>query len=379
MCQGPFSHPHAATITHTQTQDTHTTHTHTPVLRHIYCRSAPLPARLHLRIAARIQAALVLTQHGPGLFSAACLSHSPGTNSPCRYLPYLMMNQYRTERVPEDMPTIVLQDAEIRVDITPQYGGKVYAITHVPTGRSMLHTPSTRQPIQSSRLGAQVDGGIEWNWSPGKLGHWVGTQVDVFAARVQTSLGPMVRVYEWDRWNETYFQVDLIVVNGTLFAHPKVWNPNPRQISGYWWTCSGMQFTAPTGENCKSSAGNLGTRILNPASYNVDNTLEAKPWPYAQGMGGNPPNVTKDMSWLEHWTTGMVRPSHFCACAHALRSVCGALQLCEGCLLIRWHESPTVTYCCDSSTMTWQHARLISRRRQFLASSQANSAAPHRN
>jgi hypothetical protein len=285
-----------------------------------------------------------------------------------------MMNQFRMERVPEDMPTIVLEDAEIRVDVTPQYGGKVYAITHIPSGRSMLHTPSTRQPIQSSRLGAQVDGGIEWNWSPGELGHWVGTQMDVFAARVQTSLGPMVRVYEWDRWNETYFQVDMIVVNGTLFAHPKVWNPNPHQISGYWWTCTGMQFTAPTGENCKSAPGNLGTRILNPASYNVDDSLEAKSWPYAQGMGGNAPNVTKDMSWLEHWITGMFSPLVFCG-----KPACPGLQLCEcwlfhfaHCLLLLpWQAVFVGSH--RSTRVGWSPRR----QRQLFARSQANQAASH--
>eukprot|EP00038_Savillea_parva_P012091 m.202172 g.202172 ORF g.202172 m.202172 type:complete len:838 (-) comp21693_c0_seq1:299-2812(-) len=221
-----------------------------------------------------------------------------------RYLPHLMMNQYRSERVPENMPTIVLEDAELRVDVTPQYGGKVYAMTHVPTETSLLHSPVTRQPVQTSRLGAQVDGGIEWNWSPGELGHWVGTQRDVFAAKLNTSKGPMVRIYEWDRWNSTYFQVDMIVVNGTLFAHPKVWNPNPENISGYWWTCSGMPYTTPSGTNCKSSPGNPGTRLLNPASYDVTDTLEAKPWPVMGGEGTHPDNATADMSFLSSWITG---------------------------------------------------------------------------
>lgn len=104
------------------------------------------------------------------------------------------------------MPTLVLSDGTLRVDVVPQYGGKVYAMTHLPTNTSLLHSPVTRQPIQSARLGAQVDGGIEWNWSPGMLGHWVGTQRDVFAATLQTSRGPALRIYDYDRWNDTFFQ-----------------------------------------------------------------------------------------------------------------------------------------------------------------------------
>ena len=190
-----------------------------------------------------------------------------------RYLPHLMMNQYRSERTPTDMPTLTLADDQLRIDVTPQFGGKVYAMTHLPTNKSLLHSPTIRQPVQSSRLGAQVDGGIEWNWSPGKLGHWVGTQRDVHAARIDTKRGPVLRVFEFDRWNHSYFQVDLIVSNGTLFAHPKIFNPHRKNLTGYWWTCVGMLFTTPEA-NCPSTEGNLGTRVLTPAHYEVDDSME---------------------------------------------------------------------------------------------------------
>lgn len=96
----------------------------------------------------------------------------------------------------------------------------------------------------------------------------------------------------------------MIVYNGTFFAHPKVWNPNSKNVTGYWWTCTGTPFTTPDGNNCKSSPGNPGTRVLNPAAYVVDDTLEAKPWPHLAGQGGNPPNETNDMSFLSSWITG---------------------------------------------------------------------------
>ena len=55
-----------------------------------------------------------------------------------------------------------------------RYGGKVYSLTDVPTGRSLVHSPAIHQPVVAAKLDAQVDGGIEWNWSPGQLGHWAG-------------------------------------------------------------------------------------------------------------------------------------------------------------------------------------------------------------
>ena len=239
-----------------------------------------------------------------------------------RYLPHLLMNQYRAERAPTEMPTITLSDDELRIDVTPQFGGKVYAMTDVPTGKSMLHSPNVRQAVQSARLSAQVDGGIEWNYMPGLLGHWVGTERDVWAAKLKTSKGPMLRIYEFDRFNETYFQVDMLVRGGTLFAHPKLFNPHQHNLTGYWWACSGLQFTVPSDAtqcsdyhkntfqdgttccNCQSKKGHLGTRVLSPATDEVDDSLEREPWPHQAGKGGNPANVTKDMSWLSNWVTG---------------------------------------------------------------------------
>eukprot|EP00040_Diaphanoeca_grandis_P032636 m.198292 g.198292 ORF g.198292 m.198292 type:complete len:850 (+) comp32689_c0_seq1:544-3093(+) len=224
-------------------------------------------------------------------------------NKVSRYLPYLNFNQFRTERTPTKIPTITLSDHKLKVDITPQFGGKVYAMTDVPTGRSLLHTPKIHQPIIAARLDAQVDGGIEWNWSPGKLGHWVGTEQDVYAAQLDTVKGPMVRVYEYDRWNQTVFQVDMIVQNGTLFAHPKVTNPHAHNITGYWWTCVGMKLTSNTSE-CHSSHETKGTRVLTPAAYNVNDALEAIPWPNVTNAGGNTDNRSHDMSFLSSWSTG---------------------------------------------------------------------------
>ena len=33
-----------------------------------------------------------------------------------------MQNQYRSERVPEDMPVLTLRDDTLRVDVVPQFG-----------------------------------------------------------------------------------------------------------------------------------------------------------------------------------------------------------------------------------------------------------------
>ena len=40
-------------------------------------------------------------------------------------------------------------------------------------------------------------------------------QSEVFAARVATERGDVLRVFAFDRFNETAFSVDMIILNGT--------------------------------------------------------------------------------------------------------------------------------------------------------------------
>lgn len=181
----------------------------------------------------------------------------------------------------------------------------------------MPSTPALLAGLLYSRA-TDRDGGIEWNYSPGILGHWVGTEDHVWAAKITTKLGDVLRIYEFDRFNATMFQVDMLLYNGTLWAHPKTFNPNPTPLDGYWWTCVGQKFTSPT-QNCKPSAGNPGSRIIAPATDNwntgVNGGPRVGPWPnynahccndagksydpLSFGMG----LVTADMSYMHNQLT----------------------------------------------------------------------------
>ena len=64
-------------------------------------------------------------------------------------------------------------------------------------------------------------------------------------------------------------QVDSIIVNGTLFSHPKIFNPDKKPLQGYWWTCVGHHLLAPN-QPCKPSPGNPGSRIITSAPVAFD-------------------------------------------------------------------------------------------------------------
>ena len=79
---------------------------------------------------------------------------------------------------------------------------------------------------------AWTSGGVEWNYSPGVSGHSVFSDDDVHAALLSTERGPLLRIWEFDRWNTSVFSVDMMVVNGVFWAHPRITNPNTHDIPG---------------------------------------------------------------------------------------------------------------------------------------------------
>lgn len=80
----------------------------------------------------------------------------------------------------------------------------------------------------------------------------------------------MLRVYEFDRYNGTVWQVDMIVSNGSFIAHPRITNPTEEDLRGYWWTCVAVDATT-------------STRILTPATHVAETSrdpMRDAPWPY---------------------------------------------------------------------------------------------------
>jgi hypothetical protein len=90
-------------------------------------------------------------------------------------------------------------------------------------------------------------GGIEFNWSPGIIGHSVFAESPAWVAKVDTPRGPVVRVWEYDRRNSSVWQVDIFLSGGALFIHPKITNTlASTDLEGYWWTCVAVPVTPDT-------------------------------------------------------------------------------------------------------------------------------------
>ena len=163
-----------------------------------------------------------------------------------------------------------MENDALRVTITPQFDGKVWGIYDKKREREMLFNNRAHQPANIGALKAWSSGGAEWNWSPGIIGHSAFSESQVYFAKVDTEEGPMTRVYEFDRYNGTLWQVDMMIINETFVAHPRITNPTAVDLRGYWWTCVAVDATP-------------NTRIFAPATHVAETSrdpMRDAPWPF---------------------------------------------------------------------------------------------------
>jgi len=219
-------------------------------------------------------------------------------------LPYLTQDLWGCEREEGEMETVVMEDDHLKVTITPSVSGKVWSIYDKIREKDILYNNPAHQPANIGSLKAWGAGGSEWNWSPGIIGHSAFSESQLFTSVVDTPKGEMVRVFEYDRYNSTVFQVDMLLDNeGAFWFHPKITNKNEVDLRGYWWTCVAVDSTP-------------STRIITPASHVAETTASAMrdaPWPHFATLNMNSSFVgyvpsgadyRQDMSYIGNHLTG---------------------------------------------------------------------------
>ena len=60
-----------------------------------------------------------------------------------------------------------MENEDLRVTVTPQYAGKVWAMFDKKRNRELLFNNRAHQPANIGALKSWASGGAEWNWSPG--------------------------------------------------------------------------------------------------------------------------------------------------------------------------------------------------------------------
>mmetsp|Transcript_25522 Transcript_25522/g.52321 ORF Transcript_25522/g.52321 Transcript_25522/m.52321 type:complete len:686 (+) Transcript_25522:83-2140(+) len=242
-------------------------------------------------------------------------------------MPYLLQDQWTCAREPTDVPTIVYENERLKLSITPQWGARIWSVYDKVLERDWTFANPAHQPANIGVLKAWSAGGIEFNWSPGIIGHSVFAESPAYVGLLDTERGPVLRAYEFDRRNQSVWQADIWlpgapsefsktntnekkkqeagtpsttssgaqnrkeagggmgsssessseVDTAKVWIHPKITNTQQTcDLEGYWWTCVAVP-AAPS------------TRVVTPANWNLETSSDhsvGAPWP-AFSMGND--------------------------------------------------------------------------------------------
>lgn len=167
-------------------------------------------------------------------------------------LPYAVMSVYGRGREPVEVPVVELDNGAVRVQVLPSLGGRVWSMVDLTTGRELLHRPPGVFWANFGLTDAWFAGGIEWNL--GSTGHATTSNLPMHAAALDTDLGPVLRLWEWERTRDLVLQVDLWLCDDRLMASTRVTNLDPEPAPLYYWTNIAVPETS-------------GTRALSPATH----------------------------------------------------------------------------------------------------------------
>jgi len=167
-------------------------------------------------------------------------------------LPYAVSSDYDRADRDVHLPAIELDNGVVRALVLPSLGGRVWSLTLTTDTdtRELVHVNPHLRWANFGLTDAWFAGGIEWNL--GSTGHSTLSNRPMHAAILDTALGPVVRLWEWERTRDLMLQVDLWLSGARLMASTRVINPDPEPKPLYYWTNIAVPETA-------------GTRVLTPA------------------------------------------------------------------------------------------------------------------
>lgn len=159
-------------------------------------------------------------------------------------LPYARHSDY--DRAEEDLrlPALVLENEHLRATVLPTLGGRVWSLRDLGRDRELLFVNPVLRFANFGLTDGWFAGGIEWNL--GSTGHWTLSSRPLHAARIRTSTGDGLRLWEWERTRDLVLQVDLVLDGDRLLAHTRVINPDPEPKPLYYWTNIAVPQTSGT-------------------------------------------------------------------------------------------------------------------------------------
>lgn len=187
-------------------------------------------------------------------------------------LPYGVLSDYDRGEHDLTLPAVELSNGLVTATVLPTLGGRVWSLVDHAGGRELLFRNPRLRFANFGLTDAWFAGGIEWNL--GFTGHATTSNRPVHTAVLDTPLGPVVRLWEWERTRDLVLQVDLWLDGPRLLASTRVLNPDPEPTPLYWWTNIAVPQTP-------------GTRVLCPARHawrtDYSGRLERVGFPFPDG------------------------------------------------------------------------------------------------
>jgi hypothetical protein len=195
---------------------------------------------------------------------------------PSSLLPYTPQDGYDRRRSTTRTRVAVLENELLTATFLLGYGGRLWSLTHRPTGRELLFRNPVLQPANLALRDAWFAGGVEWNL--GATGHWPLTCSPVHAGRLSTVDGsPVMRLWEYERMRRLVWRVDawLPPASPVLYVHGRLHNPHRWPVPAYWWS----NIAVPQHDQ---------VRVIAPAdkAFHVDDDTELHtvPFPHWNGV-----------------------------------------------------------------------------------------------
>lgn len=150
--------------------------------------------------------------------------------------PYRIYTEYTRDLQQRQVRTAVLENSHVRAVFLPEYGGRLWQLTDLHSGREIVYCNDVLRGSNLAIRGPWFSGGVEWNL--GVIGHTPLTMETIFAGSLEGKTGPVLRLYGYERIRALVYQMDfwLDEERPALNCHMAVFNQNDQVVPMYWWS-----------------------------------------------------------------------------------------------------------------------------------------------
>lgn len=182
---------------------------------------------------------LLADGHGRSLDADARLLLEVGPDHverPASLLPWRLQSGYDRDPVTTPTRVAVLDNGRLRATFLLDWGGRLWNLVDLATGRDVLMQPDSLQLANLALRDAWFSGGVEWNL--GITGHWALTASPVSAAVLEVEGEQVLRLWAYERMLELVWRLDVWLPEGSdaLYVRPVVHNPHDTDRPVYWWS-----------------------------------------------------------------------------------------------------------------------------------------------